>query len=125
MPLRRRYTMRPKQPASRKRNPLTRREAEARARRSPKFRFWGSLKYRLTHVRKSISGDTTAEEKHHTPAEVGAMWGLSVATIRRLFENEAGVLKVQNASGPTGRRQYKTLRIPTSVVARVHRRISA
>ncbi|MGC1798704.1 MAG: hypothetical protein WA713_21605, partial [Candidatus Acidiferrales bacterium] len=65
------------------------------------------------------------DEKHHTPAELGKTWALSVETIRRLFENEPGVLKVQNASGPTGRRQYKTLRIPASIAARVHRRISA
>ncbi len=66
-----------------------------------------------------------ATEKHFSPKEVALMWGLSVATIRRLFEKEPGVLKMPNAMGYTGRRQYKTLRIPASIAVRVHRRISA
>jgi len=68
---------------------------------------------------------TMAVERHHTPAEVAKMWALSVETIRRIFENEPDVIKMPNASGYTGRRRYKTLRIPVSVVNRVHRRISA
>jgi hypothetical protein len=124
------------QPALRKRNPLTRREAITLARRSRKFRNWrrqvvakfGEIS-KISKKPASMGAEyvewKAATEEHFSPKQVALMWGLSVATIRRLFENEAGVLKVRNASGPTGRRQYKTLRIPTSVAARVHRRISA
>jgi hypothetical protein len=42
------------------------------------------------------------------------MWALSVETIRRVFENEPDVLKMPNATGYTGRRRYKTLRISGS-----------
>jgi hypothetical protein len=64
-------------------------------------------------------------EKHHSPVEIADVWGLSVETVRRLFENEPDVMKMPNATGYTGRRRYKTLRIPVSVMQRVHRRISA
>jgi hypothetical protein len=110
---------------------LTKREAVARARKSSKFRRWHRhplrrKKFKL-HVlfKESDSFLSHVDEKHHTPAELGKTWALSVETIRRLFENEPGVLKISNASGYTGRRRYKTLRIPASVAARVHRRISA
>jgi hypothetical protein len=109
---------------------LTKREAVARARKSSKFRRWHRRP--LPHKKLSVrvlyhesEGLSLAGEKHHTPADLSKTWALSVETIRRLFENEPGVLKVTNASGYTGRRRYKTLRIPASVAARVHRRISA
>jgi hypothetical protein len=112
---------------------LTHREAVARARKSRKFRQWhsrlpGLPKKKLTVdvlFKEGESFLSAADEKHHTPIELSKTWALSVETIRRLFENEPGVLKISNASGPTGRRRYKTLRIPASVAARVHRRISA
>jgi hypothetical protein len=100
---------------------LTRREAIARARRSPKFRRW--VPQQIAYFAPDPA--LLAEEKHHTPADVAKLWALSVETVRRLLENEPGVLKMTNAAGYTGRRRYKTLRIPASVVARVHRRISA
>jgi hypothetical protein len=99
---------------------LTHREAVARARKSLKFRRWHRVLYK-----ESDSLLSPVDEKHHTPAELSKTWALSVETIRRLFENEPGVMKVQNASGPTGRGRYKTLRIPESVAMRVHRRMSA
>jgi hypothetical protein len=109
---------------------VTRREPIARARRSLKFRRWGAVSSKSLDLRwigdSWHSGpETVAEEKHHTPAEVAAMWARSVETVRRLFENEPDVMKMPNATGYTGRRRYKTLRIPLSVMQRVHRRISA
>ncbi len=104
-------------------------EAIAEARQSLKFRRWGTVSSKsldLRYVGDSWhSGPEHAVEKHHTPAEVAAMWALSVETVRRLFENEPDVMKMPNATGYTGRRRYKTLRIPVSVMQRVHRRISA
>jgi len=63
------------------------------------------------------------ECRHYSPAEVGKLWNLSPDTIRRLFEKEPGVLLIGEKSR-RGRRRYVTLRIPASVVARVHRRLS-
>jgi hypothetical protein len=63
-------------------------------------------------------------ERHYTPAELGELWGLSSDTIRRLFEDEPGVL-MMGERHPPRKRRYLTLRIPSSVAARVHRRMSA
>jgi hypothetical protein len=49
------------------------------------------------------------------------MWALSEKTVRRMFEDEDGVL---NWGAPETRRKrgYRTLRIPESVLHRVHRK---
>jgi hypothetical protein len=58
-------------------------------------------------------------EKHYTPAELAELWGVSVQTIREVFKDEEGVLKL-GSNGTRTRRAYKTLRIPESVAERVH-----
>jgi hypothetical protein len=57
-----------------------------------------------------------------TVAEVAALWNLSVDWTRQLLENEPGV--VIFGSNGHGRRKYRTLRIPRSVVERVQKRLS-
>lgn len=64
------------------------------------------------------------DEKHFTVQELAEMWGVSVQTIRQMFEEEDGVLKV-GRDGTRTRRRYKTLRIPYSVAERVHTRLSS
>jgi hypothetical protein len=51
-------------------------------------------------------------------------WSVSPDTIRAIFRNEPGVLKIGRAAGRF-RRTYVTLRIPEEVAMRVHRRMSA
>ena len=51
------------------------------------------------------------------------MWGLSVDAARRLFENEQGVLRIGHGEG-LHKRRYVTLKVPQSVVTRVHRRLT-
>ena len=63
-------------------------------------------------------------EKHYSPAEVAEMWGVSTETIRSIFRDEPGVLKV-GKPGTRSKRGYFTLRIPMDVVERVHTRLSA
>jgi hypothetical protein len=60
----------------------------------------------------------TAEEQHYTPGQLAKLWGLSVSTIRRLFERTW--LAGDRVAGAPAKRGYRTLRIPTSVAARVH-----
>ena len=55
-------------------------------------------------------------------AQLAEMWGLSQDTVRRLFEREDGVLVLEPVRSRYSRRRYRTLRIPESVVDRVHRR---
>jgi hypothetical protein len=66
-------------------------------------------------------GEISAE-KHYSVLELAALWNLSENTIRRIFENEPGVLKWGSKEGRFKRR-YTTLRIPETVVLRVHRRL--
>ncbi len=63
-------------------------------------------------------------EKHYSVSELAVMWNLSENTIRRMFENEPGVLK-WGATESRFKRRYTTLRIPESVVLRVHRQFRA
>jgi hypothetical protein len=54
--------------------------------------------------------------------ELGQLWGLSEKTIRRMFADEPGVVKWGYEEGRF-KGAYMTLRIPESVVQRVHRRL--
>lgn len=61
------------------------------------------------------------QERHYTVAEIAGLWKLSPDVIRKLFENEPGVFVI-GTDGSRSKRGYHTLRIPESVVERVHRR---
>jgi hypothetical protein len=65
---------------------------------------------------------TEATERHFTPDELGASWGISSDTVIRLFESEPGVLVISRHKKKA--RRYRTLRIPASVAERVHQRLS-
>jgi hypothetical protein len=75
----------------------------------------------LTHPGLSMEGAAPAEQ-HYAPNEIAARWCLNVETIRRMFQNEPGIVVLQ---GPIkkGKRPYKTIRIPHSVLERVHKRL--
>jgi hypothetical protein len=62
-------------------------------------------------------------ERHYSPAELGELWGLSAKTVRRMFENEPGVLVFENPLRSSSRR-FRTLRVPESVAERVYSRFS-
>jgi hypothetical protein len=60
-------------------------------------------------------------ERHYSPADLGELWNLSADTVRRMFENEPGVLAFENSTRSSSRR-FRTLRIPESVAQRVYSR---
>jgi len=70
---------------------------------------------------QNTSQAAPALEQHYSVAEVAKMWALSEKTVRRMFQDEDGVL---NWGTPETRRKrgYRTLRIPESVLHRVHRK---
>jgi predicted transcriptional regulator len=90
-------------------------------RASRKFLHWKPAKLTLRELEES---DIVMEEQHYTPSDLAKLWGVSVQTIRELFKQEDGVLKIGSA-GTRNRRAYQTLRIPHSVAERVHTRLSA
>jgi hypothetical protein len=72
----------------------------------------------------SVSPPQTAgvsAEQHYSVSDVASRWGLGKDVVRRIFQNEPGVLVLGGrASGR--KRRYTTLRIPQSVLERVHRK---
>lgn len=64
-------------------------------------------------------------EQHLSVKQLAKLWGLSEFTIRELFSNEAGVIRIVRPENTrTGKRGYTSLRIPDSVARRVHEKIS-
>jgi hypothetical protein len=62
------------------------------------------------------------EERHYAPSEVAGFWHVDVEMIRRIFRDEPGVMVLQIPM-KKGKRPYKTIRIPQSVLERVHKRL--
>lgn len=72
----------------------------------------------------AITEVSRATERHYSVAEVAEMWQLSPNAIRKLFQNEPGVLALGEPRPKFGRQRGKvTLRIPQSVLERVYRRL--
>lgn len=86
-----------------------------------------SLQDRTTEQISSSASQSQAgsvfAERHYTVAEIAAMWNLSKDAVRRMFQNEPGVL-VLGGRSKGRKRRYTTLRIPQSVLERVHRQYS-
>ena len=67
------------------------------------------------------NGDSvTAFERHYRLKDLAELWGLDESTVRRLFQDEPGVLKIGRAGRRDGKRDYMSIRIPESVALRVH-----
>jgi len=77
---------------------------------------WGELYAASTDAAQAI-------ERHYTVDEIAKLWAFDRDTIRKLFAKEPGVLALANAP-IRGKRRYTTLRVPESVMLRVHRRLS-
>jgi hypothetical protein len=67
--------------------------------------------------------NTSVAERHYAVAEIATLWNLSTDKVRELFEQEPGVLVIGDRN-PRGKRRYRTLRIPQTVVDRAYRRLS-
>jgi predicted glycosyltransferase len=65
-----------------------------------------------------------ALEKHYTVSQVAELWNVSGETVRKAFRNEPGVLCTKLPSLNKRKRQNVSLRIPESVVVRVHGKLA-
>lgn len=63
------------------------------------------------------------QERHYAVSEIAEIWNLSRDVVRKIFEGEPGVL-VMGGDRTRSKRGYRTLRIPESVMERVHRKLS-
>jgi hypothetical protein len=78
--------------------------------------FVRSSVYALMKNREAICN------QHLSVPEIAKRLNLSGDAIRKLFQNEPGVLKL-NSQKAANKRRYVTLRIPVSVFERVYRRL--
>lgn len=82
---------------------------------------------RNRHAAASPSPPVTTQlnfsERHYAVADIAALWNLSSDAVRKLFQDEPGVLVLGGNASPHKRR-YTTLRVPESVLQRVHRRMT-
>ena len=77
----------------------------------------------LDGKRTSAGPNTEPEiafEKHYSPQDLAELWQLDESTIRRIFQDQPGVLKIGKSGRRDGKRDYVTLRIPKSVALRLH-----
>jgi len=82
--------------------------------------FPASSQPSLVPSTNSSTPASVAFDRHYCVSELAKVWGLSERTIRRIFHNEPGVFKWESRE-TRFKRGYTTLRIPESVVLRVHR----
>ena len=67
-----------------------------------------------------------AIEKHYTVTEIAEAWGLKYDTVKRVFDDEPGVLRISNPRTLVRKKApYITLRIPASVLDRVYQQRSS
>lgn len=65
-----------------------------------------------------------AFERHYSVAEISELWGWSENKVLDTFREEPGVLRSQIRMLRARRRQRIVLRIPESIVRKVHARMS-
>ena len=63
-----------------------------------------------------------ALERHYTVSELAKLWFFSENTIRRLFSQEPGVIRLAHQRTRV-KRGYTSIRIPERIAQRVHRRL--
>ncbi len=64
----------------------------------------------------------SAFEQHYTVQEIAEKWHLSEKVVRGIFRDEPGVIKIDREERRC-KRGYCSLRVPESVVLRVHGRL--
>jgi hypothetical protein len=70
--------------------------------------------------------ETIAGESHYTAQQLASLWHTSVRTIKRLFADEPGVLRISLPRRlGSSQSMRSTLRIPSSVASRMHDYLSA
>jgi hypothetical protein len=60
-----------------------------------------------------------ALERHYSAQEIAALWNISDCTVRRIFRGQPGVIEIGANESRYGR-SYKVMRIPESVVLKLH-----
>ena len=69
-----------------------------------------------------LMNDGMSTERHYTIQEIAELWKLSETMIRDLFRDEPGVLRAERPR-TRFKRGYTTIRVPETVLRRVHARM--
>ena len=75
-----------------------------------------------TSGERSENAVVSGPERHFTVAELSKRWFFSANTIRRLFSQEPGVVRIARPQ-TRSKRGYTSMRIPERIAERVHRRL--
>ena len=67
--------------------------------------------------------NSPAIERHYSVQEVAELWNLCENSVRAIFKEEPGVVQIERPRS-RWKRSYSTIRIPQSVLERVHHRMS-
>jgi AraC-like DNA-binding protein len=80
--------------------------------------------FQTRELHRTIDGKPASNtfERHYTINEISQLWGLSQKTVRRIFEQEPGVIELDNRQS-RHKRNYVTRRIPENVLHRVYRKL--
>lgn len=62
-------------------------------------------------------------EPHYTPGELAELWHISDDTVRAIFENEPGIIRIVRPETRT-KRGHNSMRIPESVARRKYAEIT-
>jgi len=73
----------------------------------------------------TIDPAAPALEEHLSPQQIAILWNIDESTVRRIFQDQQGVLKLGKAGRRHGKRAYITLRIPKSIFLRYHQERAA
>lgn len=69
-------------------------------------------------VAENVPATPVSQDKHFSVNQISEMWGLHPSTIRRIFGDVKGVLKL-------GKGNYKTLFIPARLLQQMHEKLAA
>ncbi len=61
-------------------------------------------------------------EQHFSVKELSELWGLSERTVRRLIEQEPGVIRIHQSA--RGKRSYRRVQVPASIAERIYRKVT-
>ena len=81
-----------------------------------------SRAFRPVSTGSPLGSTDFANEKHYSVKEIAKLWALSEKTVRRIFEREPGVIHWSREE-TAHKRGYRTLRVPETILHRVHRKL--
>jgi hypothetical protein len=76
----------------------------------------------LGSVSQQTWGTEACLERHYSVAEIAQLWNVSSNTVRSVFKDEPGIIEFGHEEF-LHKRGYKTIRVPESVLRRVHARL--